>query len=189
VVFVGEVHKPTATATAGSQRRGQSISMTIGTLSSLRQQRRGQSISMVIGTLSSLRQNPYEAADTRCNPAIQPNFTERTGVVWLDRCSGKIDGDLAFLKTTATNDGEMVYVPTRMLARRSKRSSIEADWHSIGQGKSKAMTSHRTPKHEPPYGVLRLVGALVVSGIDSTGKGAVKQNNGENKTPLQNGEI
>jgi hypothetical protein len=24
---------------------------------------------------------PYEAADTRCNPAIQPNFTERTGVV------------------------------------------------------------------------------------------------------------
>jgi hypothetical protein len=54
------------------------------------------------------------------------------------------DGDIAFLKMNATNYGEKVYVPMRMMSpcgcsaeRRSKRTSTEADWHSIGRGNPK----------------------------------------------------
>jgi hypothetical protein len=54
----------------------------------------------------------------------------------------KNHGDIAFPRRLCSH--------AEAKARRSKRSSTETDWQPIGQGKSKAMTSHRTPKHEPP---------------------------------------
>ena len=58
-------------------------------------------------------------------------------LAWSLKCwAASSDGDIAFLKTAGTNYGEKSLFP-------------HAEFASIGRGKSKAMTSPRTPKCVP----------------------------------------
>jgi 4-hydroxythreonine-4-phosphate dehydrogenase len=52
--------------------------------------RRGQSISIMIRTVSSLRQNSYELPKTRCNLSISCKLAASIGIPSRDRCSTEI---------------------------------------------------------------------------------------------------